>query len=74
MSSIKTFPQTSSLGFSTGIRNFFAAWSDAHAMRNAYLRTVAELEQLSDRDLADIGLVRAEIPAVAARQALDAHR
>ena len=34
------------------------------AFRN-YRRTVAELSQLSDRELADIGLNRSDIPRVA---------
>ncbi len=71
MSSINTVPQTSNLGLLAGIRNFFAAWADAYAMRSDYLRTVAELEQLTDRELADIGVVRGEIRAIAARRALD---
>lgn len=33
-----------------------------------YRRNVAELSQLSDRELADIGLDRADIPRVAAGQ------
>ena len=31
-----------------------------------YQRNVAELSRLSDRELADIGLVRSDIPSVAA--------
>ena len=39
------------------------------ARRAAYLRTHAELSACSDRDLADFGLHRAEIPAIARRAA-----
>ncbi|WP_088347174.1 MULTISPECIES: DUF1127 domain-containing protein [Rhodomicrobium] len=40
----------------------FAAWS---AERRAYRQAVFELEQLSERDLADIGIARADIPSIA---------
>ena len=33
-----------------------------------YQRNVAELSQLSDRELADIGVDRSDIPRLAARQ------
>ncbi len=38
-----------------------------HSFRD-YQRNVAELSQLSDRELADIGLDRSDIPRVAAGQ------
>lgn len=38
-----------------------AAWADWRL----YRRTLAELEALSDRDLADLGLFRQDLPAVA---------
>jgi len=39
---------------------------DAHAKRRAvYSRTVRELHALSDRDLADLGMHRSEIPRIA---------
>jgi len=38
-----------------------------HAFRD-YQRNVAELSQLTDRELADIGLDRSDIPRVAAGQ------
>ncbi|MCE8513386.1 DUF1127 domain-containing protein [Ruegeria pomeroyi] len=43
----------------TTIANAFAAWNDARATRNA-------LTALSDRELEDIGLSRADIDTVAA--------
>jgi uncharacterized protein YjiS (DUF1127 family) len=48
-----------------GIRRAFqglAVWS---AERHAYNEAVFELSALSDRDLADIGIARCDIPAVA---------
>jgi uncharacterized protein YjiS (DUF1127 family) len=39
-----------------------ASWS---ARSRAYHQTVSELEMLSDRDLADIGVARSDIPAIA---------
>jgi uncharacterized protein YjiS (DUF1127 family) len=35
------------------------------ARRRAYIRTVSELQSLSDRDLADFGFHRSEIPRIA---------
>lgn len=54
-----------SQGAESGLRRLarsFAAWS---AERRAYREAVFELEQLSERDLADIGIARADIPSVA---------
>lgn len=42
-------------GFLDGFVARFMAW-------RAYRKTVAELSALSDRELDDIGLIRAEIP------------
>ena len=39
--------------------------SERAARRAAYRRTVAELQALSDRDLADFGYHRSEIPRIA---------
>jgi uncharacterized protein YjiS (DUF1127 family) len=47
----------------TSLRARFAAW-------RAYRVTLRELSQLTDRDLADIGVCRSDIPAIA-RRALD---
>ena len=58
-----TFPR----GFG---QRFFSALAgntrDAVA-RGAYRRTVAELEALDDRQLADLGIARGDIRAIAAR-------
>ncbi len=40
------------------------------AQRAVYRRTVEELQALSDRDLADLGMHRSDIPRIA-RQALE---
>lgn len=40
--------------------------------RRAYLHTLGELNALSDRDLADLGLARSEIPHVAREAAYGA--
>jgi uncharacterized protein YjiS (DUF1127 family) len=42
------------------------------AQRRAYRATCEELSALSDRDLADIGLYRADIEDIARRAALEA--
>jgi uncharacterized protein YjiS (DUF1127 family) len=39
-----------------------AGWTQE---RRAYYQTLSELNSLSDRDLADIGIARADIPAIA---------
>jgi uncharacterized protein YjiS (DUF1127 family) len=52
----------------SGARRAFAKLAIWSAENRAYYNTVAELYALSDRDLADIGISRSDIPAVA-RQA-----
>lgn len=47
-----------------------AQWRAERAHRALYLRTLHELQVLSDRDLADIGIARSEIRAIA-RDAAD---
>ena len=44
------------------IGNYFATL-DRVKKRREYLKTIRELEKMSDRDLADIGFSRAEIKA-----------
>jgi uncharacterized protein YjiS (DUF1127 family) len=51
-------------GFSNHIRRSLVKFSDWVKARRAYHRAVAELESMSDRDLADIGIVRCDIPAI----------
>lgn len=45
--------------------NFFKAVAERVARYRVYRDTVAELSELNDRDLADLGLSRATIKAVA---------
>jgi uncharacterized protein YjiS (DUF1127 family) len=48
---------------------FRATIADWYAGNRLYRRTLAELQALDDRELADLGITRADIPALA-RQAL----
>lgn len=45
-----------------------ARWNEARERRAVYLRTLEELDSMSDRDLADINLARVQIEDIA-RQA-----
>ena len=47
------------------IRRFSVKLSEWLKERHAYYTAVSELESMSDRDLADIGIVRCDIPAIA---------
>lgn len=46
------------------IRKSYAAW---RKYRHKYLQTVDELNRMSDRELADLGIGRGEIGSVARR-------
>lgn len=74
MTMINTLPQTRIQGFGAALRNLYAGLLEGFAMHNEYQRTVDTLQRLSDRELEDIGVVRADIPAVAARQTMDRYR
>lgn len=52
-------------GFSAGLSDFVAHVRETLARRRLYRQTVAELSQLSDRELADLRLTRSAIPSVA---------
>jgi uncharacterized protein YjiS (DUF1127 family) len=52
-------------GVSNKIRRFFKNLSVSLEERRAYRQAVFELSQLSDRDLADIGIARYDIHSVA---------
>ncbi len=43
---------------------------DARARRRLYLQTYDELSSLNERDLADIGISRSDIPELARKQAM----
>lgn len=60
-------------GLAGRIADGFARLAAAHARRNLYRRTVRELEALSDRELADLGLNRAAIHGVARDAAAATH-
>lgn len=49
----------------SGIRGLYAQGAEWLEKRRAYYRTLSELNGLSDRELADIGISRADIPSVA---------
>jgi uncharacterized protein YjiS (DUF1127 family) len=56
-------PETN--GALNGLRRFLANWSAWTEERRAYRQAVTELSALSDRNLADIGVSRVDIPAIA---------
>ncbi|KFI30273.1 hypothetical protein CDV50_13210 [Haematobacter massiliensis] len=49
----------------SGLSDFFARVTEAWARRRLYRQTVAELRELSDRELADLQLSRSSIYSVA---------
>ena len=56
----------------TALHTFFAGISDRRRRNAAYRKTARELDQMTDRDLADIGITRfmiADVAAEAARRA-----
>ncbi len=57
---------SSASGVSAKFQQLVAAWQTARAKRAVFNRTCAELQALGDRDLADIGIARAQIRTVAA--------
>ncbi len=74
MTMINTISGARGEGFFAAIRNLYAGLLEGFAMHNEYQNTVDALQRLSERELEDIGLVRADIPAAAARQTLDRYR
>jgi uncharacterized protein YjiS (DUF1127 family) len=61
--------ENSALGGAGGLFGKVGAWWRAH---RAYRQTFMELDALSNRDLADIGVSRSDIPAIAAKAAHEA--
>ena len=47
------------------LTGLFRTVAEARSKRAIYVRTLRELESLSSRDLADLGIVRAMIPQLA---------
>lgn len=68
-----TYSTTSSVrtaGLRDRLSAFFAAIAEGAQRRRVYNSTVRELSQLSDRELADLGVHRSSISTVAAEAAL----
>ena len=57
--------RSSSVSIADRFAAFFKVGKDATQRRRVYNQTVAELTNLSDRDLADLGLMRANIRDIA---------
>ena len=57
--------RSSSVSIADRFATFFKMGKEALERRRVYLQTVAELTNLSDRDLNDLGLARANISAIA---------
>ena len=57
--------RSSSVSIADRFAAFFKVGKDAIERRRVYNQTVAELNHLSDRDLADLGLARANISDIA---------
>jgi uncharacterized protein YjiS (DUF1127 family) len=58
-----------SIGLRATLRSILASYADSARRNAAYRRTYRELDQMSDRDLADIGITRFMIADVAAEAA-----
>ena len=54
-----------SRGFGLGLSGLVERYLQGRKAREVYRQTYDELSALSDRDLADLGIARASIPAVA---------
>lgn len=63
MAYVATRPQT--IGFFARLGEIKSQISDAMKARRIYRATLAELSVLSDRELADLGITRASIGAIA---------
>ncbi|GAA3854416.1 DUF1127 domain-containing protein [Celeribacter arenosi] len=57
--------RTATPAYAARSNGFFATLAERFARYRVYRETVNELEALSDRDLADLGLSRATVKAVA---------
>lgn len=57
--------ETNFLSFSFRLQYAIEAWKTARAKRAVFNRTFDELNALDDRDLADIGIARRDIRAMA---------
>ncbi|MGB0960969.1 MAG: DUF1127 domain-containing protein [Halocynthiibacter sp.] len=57
--------RTHDFGLLEGISSYFTALNASFAQYRAYRQTVAELSELSNRELADLGLSRSGIKRIA---------
>ncbi|MBD3677315.1 MAG: DUF1127 domain-containing protein [Rhodobacteraceae bacterium] len=66
------FARFDSFGLKARYQQLLDALAERAARRAVYTRTVTELHALSDRDLADLGFHRSEIPQIARQAAYGA--
>ena len=71
-SDTNTFATLERLGLKAGYLRILDSLGERAARRDVYRKTVAELQALSDRDLADFGFHRSEIPEIARQEASSA--
>lgn len=57
--------RASGLNVTEWVGDVLAKWNDARERRAVYLRTIEELESMSNRDLADIDVARSQIRDIA---------
>ena len=65
MAHVTDFFSTEHRSLKERLDGFRKAFALARAQRRAYRQTYQELESLSDRDLADLGISAAQIPFIA---------
>ncbi len=61
----RSLPISALATFRTKLREFRLEWQQARSERQKIARITHELASCTDRQLADLGLCRSEIPAVA---------
>lgn len=69
MSLRETVPATLAYSFAHAFDGWRMRLANVRAWRAAYLRTVDELSAYSERELVDLGISSADIPAIARQQA-----
>ena len=68
-SDISKFSKIAFFGLKSRYLRILDSLSERTARRKVYRKTVADLQGLSDRDLADFGFHRSEIPQIARKAA-----
>lgn len=58
-------PRTATLSLGDRLGEIVTAFREAHEARRTYRRTLNELQALSNRELADLGIVRSQIRGIA---------